>query len=98
MADTILYEASLKKFDDKVEKYGREKMAAKLTELRSKRLRLLDRCTVERKPFPASELKDTHHAIVSPPGIIIGGWKLKTDEDKYFCGVGNRSSVPLFFM
>ena len=82
-ADNELYNVAYHMFKEKVKKFGRKRMDEKLQELRLLRMKLLDRCTVDRRPFPAAELKDGHHMIVSPPGIVIGGWKLKNDSDTY---------------
>ena len=86
-ADDILYETALNIFYERRKKFGEQKMQEKLHELRSKREDLLRHCVVDNKPFPASELHDKFHAIVNPPGIVIGGWKLKNESDVQWCWV-----------
>ena len=81
LADEMLYQASLEVFYQKRREFGEAKMQARLLELRTKRQNLLRECVVDSRPFPASELHDKFHAIVNPPGITIGGWKLKNESD-----------------
>lgn len=94
----MLYQTALHKFYEKRAAYGEDKMQAKLLELRTKRQDLLHKCVVDNRPFPASELKDKFHSIVNPPGIIIGGWKLKDENDlQWFSFLGVILPLPSTF-
>ena len=82
-ADHELYNVALHIFNRKRKAYGEEKMKSMLQQLRRKRFSLMERCTVGNKPIPGNELRDGRHIIISPPGVQIGGWKLKHRNDTY---------------
>ena len=88
LADEILYDRALYFHNIKVDSFGRKRMEILLKKMKLRRQELLEYCTVDAKPFPATQLRDGHHMIATIPGIEIGGWKLKDEGDEYWscCG------------